>query len=84
MVSAWHRVLFVLVGPLALPTDPMFWRVGGFFSHVFSYSAALGPFRRATLHAISRDFDKFGRMGEALFTLFAGFGPLFGYGAGVP
>ena len=49
-----------------------------FFSRVFSYSAALGPFRRATLHAISRDFYNFGPMGEALFTLFAVFWPLLG------
>ena len=55
-----------------------------FFSRVFSYSAALGPFRRATLHAISRDSDNFGPMGEALFTLFAVFWPPFGQGAGVP
>ena len=45
---------------------------------------ALGPFRRASLHAIARGSDDFGPMGEALFTLFAVFGPLFGQGAGEP
>ena len=55
-----------------------------FFSRVFSYSAALGPFWRATLHAISRGSDNFGPMGKARFTPFALFAPLFGQGAGEP
>ena len=38
---------------------------------------------RATLHAISREADNFGPMGEALFTPFAGFAALFGQGAEV-
>ena len=55
-----------------------------FCSRVFSCSAALGPFRRASLHAISRGSDDFGPMGKALFVLFAVFAPLLGQGAGEP
>ena len=64
------------------PPTPCYRRVGGLFCCVFTCSLLRGPFRKATLHAISRDSYSFVPLGKALFTLFAVVAPLWARSAG--